>query len=170
MKIKGKVVPVALAAILGSPFAIMQLVQLEGNIKRVYADHLAGGVPTYCAGRTDPDAVVGTLLTDDQCNEINKMTLMEYGVSALGCTTWDNLTPNRLLGLTLFSINVGKSGACGSQSFKAINAGRVAEGCDLLARKPDGRPNWSNSGGRYRQGLQNRRQAERALCLEDIQP
>jgi len=62
---------------------------------------------------------------------------------------------------------VGKEGACGSQAVRNINAGRVMQGCDLIARTPDGRPNWSSAGGKYVQGLQNRRQAERKLCREE---
>mgnify|MGYP000984499617 FL=1 len=47
---------------------------------------------------------------------------------------------------------------------RQINAGNVEAGCNLIARTPDGRPNWSNAGGVYVQGLQNRRQAESKLC------
>ena len=52
------------------------------------------------------------------------------------------------------------------QAVRQINAGAVKAGCDLIARTPDDRPNWSYAGGVFVQGLQNRRQAERALCLE----
>lgn len=157
-------VPVALLAALTSPLAHTTLERWEGNIKHVYADHLADGLPTYCAGRTDRKAVVGTKLTDDQCREVNKTTLLEYGYAVLGCANWDYLTANRLVALTIFAINVGKDGACGSQAVRQINAGNVEAGCNLLARTPDGRPNWSNAGGVYVQGLQNRRQAESKLC------
>lgn len=157
-------VPVALLAALTSPLAYATLERWEGNIKHVYADHLADGLPTYCAGRTDRKAVVGTKLTDDQCREVNKTTLLEYGYAVLGCANWDYLTANRLVALTIFAINVGKDGACGSQAVRQINAGNVEAGCNLIARTPDGRPNWSNAGGVYVQGLQNRRQAESKLC------
>lgn len=160
-------IPAALLAALTSPLAYTTLERMEGNILRVYADHLAGGVPTYCAGRTDWNAKVGEKLTDDQCREVNKVTLLEYGYAILGCVSWDYLTASRLIGLTMFSVNVGKEGACGSQAVRNINAGRVMQGCDLIARTPDGRPNWSNAGGKYVQGLQNRRQAERKLCREE---
>lgn len=168
MKVRGKLVPVALAAALSSPLAYFTLEHLEGNILSVYADHLAGGIPTFCAGRTDRHAEVGARLTSDQCQAINKLTLIEYGSAVLECTNWDYLNADRLIGLTMFAVNVGRVGACESQSIKAINSGRIREGCDLLARKPDGAPNWSNAGGRYVQGLQNRRQAERALCLKGL--
>lgn len=158
----------ALVAALTSPFAYQTLERLEGNIKEVYADEFAGGLPTFCAGRTDRKAVVGTKLTDDQCREINKSTLLEFGYAVLGCVDWSYLTANRLIALTMFAINVGKSAACGSQAFKQINLGNVAAGCNLLALKPNGQPNWSYAGGVYVRGLQNRRQAERGLCLEGL--
>lgn len=94
--------------------------------------------------------------------------MIKYGASVLACTNWVHLNGDRLVGLTLFAINVGSSGACNSQAFKAINAGRIQEGCDLLATKPNGQPNWSFASGRYVQGLQNRRQAERKLCLSGV--
>ena len=53
-------IPAALLAALTSPLAYTTLERWEGNIKHVYADHLAGGLPTYCAGRTDWKAAVGT--------------------------------------------------------------------------------------------------------------
>lgn len=165
MNVRGRLVPAALVAALTSPLAYMTLERWEGNVLEVYADHLANGLPTYCAGRTDGHAVIGTKLTSDQCQAINKGTLIEYGTAVLGCTEWANLTPRRLIGLTIFAINVGKAGACGSQAFKAINAGDITRGCSLIATKPNGQPNWSSAGGRYVQGLQNRRQAERTLCL-----
>lgn len=160
-------IPVALLAALTSPLAYTTLERMEGNILRVYRDNLAGGIPTYCAGRTDWDAKVGEKLTDDQCREVNKVTLLEYGYAILGCVSWDYLTASRLIGLTMFAVNVGKEGACGSQAVRNINAGRVMQGCDLIARTPDGRPNWSSADGKYVQGLQNRRQAERKLCREE---
>lgn len=160
-------VPVVLLAALAGPLATTTLERWEGNVLRVYDDNLAGGIPTYCAGRTDWQAPVGTRLTSDDCKNVNKTTLLEFGYAVLGCTTWTHLTPTRLVALTIFAINVGKDGACGSHAVKNINAGRISEGCDLIARTPSGAPNWSFADGKYVQGLQNRRQAERALCLED---
>ena len=159
-------VPAALLAALTSPLAYATLERWEGNVLQVYADHLAGGLPTYCAGRTDPAAIVGTRLTGDQCQQVNKATLLEYGYAVLGCVSWEQLTTRRLVALTIFAINVGQQGACGSQAVRQINAGNVLAGCDLIARTPSGAPNWSTAGGVYLQGLQNRRQAERVLCRD----
>lgn len=159
-------IPAALLAALTSPLAHTTLERLEGNILEVYRDKLAGGIPTFCAGRTDWKAKPGTKLTSDQCLEVNKTTLLEYGYTILGCVNWDYLTARRLIGLTMFAINVGKQAACSSQAVRQINAGNVLAGCDLIARTPSGEPNWSYANGVYVQGLQNRRQAERALCRE----
>lgn len=159
------VIPVALMAAITGPAAINTLSHWEGDIHRVYADHLAGGLPTFCAGRTDWSAKVGTTLTSDFCREVNKTTLLEYGYAVLECANWNNLTPNRVTALTIFAVNVGKDGACSSQAMKQINAGNIKAGCNLLAYRPDGSPNWSMAGGKFVQGLHNRRKAERALCL-----
>lgn len=78
---------------------------------------------------------------------------------------YEHYPERRIVALTLFAINVGKDAACGSAAFSAINAGRITAGCNLLAMKPNGEPNWSYSGGKYVEGLQKRRQAERAHCL-----
>lgn len=158
-------IPAALLAALTGPLAWGTLERWEGNVLHVYADHLASGLPTYCAGRTDWQAPVGTRLTSDECRQVNKTTLLEYGYAVLACTEWRHLTDYRLVALTVFAVNVGKSGACGSRAFRLINQGEYAAGCHALARSPSGAPVWSYASGRYVQGLQNRRQAERAICL-----
>lgn len=158
-------IPAALLAALVSPLAYTTLERWEGNVLHVYADNLAGGLPTYCAGRTDWKMRVGTKLTSDQCDSINKSTLIEYGYAVLGCVDWQYLTQQRLIALTIFAINVGKSGACGSQAVRQINIGRINAGCRLMAYAPSGAPNWSFASGKYVQGLHNRRKAEMRLCL-----
>ena len=159
-------IPVALLAALSSPLAYQTLERFEGNVLYVYADKLANNIPTYCAGRTDWNAKIGDRLTSDQCKEVNKATILEYGFAMSECVNWDYLSAKRLIGLTMFAINVGKKGACGSQAVKQINVGNVLAGCDLIAQTPSGAPNWSYADGVYVQGLQNRRQAERALCKD----
>lgn len=161
-------VPAALVAALSGPLALNTLTRWEGDVHRVYADQLANGIPTYCAGRTDWTAKPGMVLTSDFCAEVNRTTLLEYGYKVLECTTWANLTPDRLVGLTIFAINVGIDGACNSQAVRAINRGDIVTGCNLLAYKPDGSPNWSQAAGKFVQGLHNRRKAERVLCLKGV--
>lgn len=163
--LKKGAIPAAFLAALTSPLAYTMLERWEGNVLHVYADHLAHGIPTYCAGRTDKTAVVGTKLTSDECAEVNKTTLLEFGYATLACANWDYLTVNRLISLTMFAVNVGKNAACGSRAVRLINAGNVPEGCRAIAFAPGGSPAWSYAGGKFVQGLHNRRQAEMTLCL-----
>lgn len=166
IKIVATAAPLALTAALSSTFALDTLERLEGNVLTVYADKHAQGIPTYCAGRTEKGAPIGARLAADDCREINKTTLLAYGHGVLNCTEWKYLTPTRLIGLTMFAINVGVPAACGSVSFKYLNKGRIEEACNLLHTRPDGKPNWSYADGVYVQGLQNRRKAESVLCLD----
>lgn len=46
-------IPAVLVAALTGPLATTTLERWEGNVLRVYADNIAAGIPTYCAGRTD---------------------------------------------------------------------------------------------------------------------
>lgn len=160
--------PSLLVAALAAPFSMAMLTRWEGNITHVYAD--SGGLLTACAGRTGLDLPIGTQLTDDRCTEINKATLLEYGYGILSCVRWDKLTQARVVALTIFAVNVGIKGACGSQAVKAINAGDIAGGCNLIAYTPTGKPNWSYANGVFVQGLHNRRKAERELCLGNVGP
>ena len=160
----------AAAAVLTSAFAVGQLERLEGNVLRVYPDRLANNLPTYCAGMTDRAAPVGTQLTSDTCRAVNGATLIEYGAAVLRCLKWDNVSGYRLIAITLFAINVGKDGACGSRAVRLLNAGRIAEGCRALAFGPDGRPAWSYAGGVFVQGLLNRRIAEADICTKEGSP
>jgi lysozyme len=164
---KGAIPAVFMAALTG-PLALGTMVRWEGDIHKVYADKLAYNIPTFCAGRTDWAAKVGAPLSSDFCAEVNKVTLIEYGYAVLECANWDHLSANRLIAMTIFAVNVGKEGACRSQAMVNINRGRIKEGCDLIAYKPDGSPNWSLAGGKFVRGLHNRRQAERDLCLRGL--
>lgn len=161
-------IPAAFMLALTGPLSLGMLVRWEGDIHRVYADQLARGIPTFCAGRTDWTAKPGVVLASDFCAEVNKTTLVEYGYAVLECADWNHLSPNRLVALTIFAVNVGKEGACRSQAVQNINRGRIVEGCTLIAYKPTGAPNWSLADGKYVQGLHNRRRAEMTLCLKGL--
>ena len=128
---KGAISAAFMAAISG-PLAMQTLVTWEGDIHKVYADHLAGGLPTFCAGRTDLQAKVGTKLTSDYCDVVNRTTLIEYGYAVLECAEWRYLTPNRLTALTIFAVNVGKDGACKSQAMQQARPQTLASAETVL--------------------------------------
>lgn len=61
-----------------------------------------------------------------------------------------------------FSYNVGATAFCNSTMVKKWNAGDYEGGCNELSK-------WVHVGGRRIQGLVNRREAERKLCLGQVQ-
>jgi lysozyme len=62
-----------------------------------------------------------------------------------------------------FTYNVGGGALCKSSVARYINAGEPNKGCDALML-------YVKSNGKFRQGLQNRRTAERKLCLDNNEP
>lgn len=158
-------VKVAAPLVLGGAALLGAMHRWEDQRLVVYADKLAGGLPTYCSGRTQPPRPVGERLTQAQCDAIDAQTASDYGRAVLACIPAVELDQNSFDAFTLFAINVGKSAACGSRAAQLMRAGNREAACKALARGPDGRPVWSSAGGVYVQGLQNRRQYERNWCL-----
>lgn len=151
--------------VLGGAAIISAMAQWESQELTVYADKLAGGLPTYCSGRTQPPRPVGSTLTVEECNEVDRQTAIEYGAGVLNCIPADRLDQNSFDAMTLFAINVGIAGACGSRAARLMREGQRIEACRAMATGPDGKPAWSYAGGVYVRGLQNRRQYERNWCL-----
>lgn len=142
------------------------------NQLTVYADKLAYGIATVCKGHTGSDLQgnvlkVGTPYTKEECDKIDKYNAVKYSTAILYCVDVP-ITQPMLDSLSLFAINVGVRGACGSRAVKLINQGRLSEGCKAIATGPTGAPAWSMAGGRYVQGLQNRRLYERDWCLSGV--
>lgn len=143
----------------------------------VYADKLAGGLPTVCSGHTDWKLRVGTPYTKEECDRIDRANAIQYGEAIIKCTGHTEANPvlnqHRLEALTLFALNVGAGGACGSRAVKLIAAGKFSEGCEAIAHGPSGKPVWSytNGGKTFVRGLYNRRLFERDWCLlQDPRP
>lgn len=160
------------AVVAGSPALMAFLERWEGAGQYVvYADTLAGGLPTVCKGitkHTSPyPVVVGERWSKAKCDEVEQYVVLETQRALQQCVT--AAVPQSVFdALTSHAHNFGWPRTCASQSVVAINVGDMERGCDLLAYKPDGSPNWSNVGTRFIQGLHNRRKAERELCLTDL--
>src|SRR5699024_4082119 len=162
------------SAVLGaSPHLHDFLRKWEGVEYIAYADMLAGGVPTVCAGITDAVnppriVVVGERWTGEECKVAEENIMLEIQRQLAKCITHP-VPQSTFDALTSHAWNLGWPRTCKSQSAKLINQGKIKEGCELLSNKPDGRPNWSYSSGSFIQGLFNRRLSERELCLKDLQ-
>jgi len=139
----------------------------------VYADKLAGGLPTVCKGITkwtSPDPlVVGDYWSDERCEEVERMVVEGGQLELAGCLTNPNITQPIFDALSSHGHNFGNPQTCASRSVGLINAGRMREGCLALAWAADGKtPVWAFAGGRFIQGLHNRRLDEVKMCLEGL--
>lgn len=160
-----RLVKVATPLVLGGAALLAGMHRWESQELTVYADKLAGGLPTYCSGRTQPPRPVGERLTQAQCDAVDRQTAAEYGRAILACIPADRLDQNSFDAFTLFAINVGKSAACGSRAAQLMRDGNREAACRALAVGPDGRPVWSYAAGVFVRGLQVRRQYEKNWCL-----
>lgn len=155
----------------GTLLAFLGLWEGEGQ-NTVYADKLAGGLPTVCKGITpytsSKPMAVGDVWTDEECEQEERRIVEQTQTYLAECITAD-VSQNAFDALTSHAHNVGWPKTCTSYSVRLINEGRLADGCRALAWKSDGRPNWSYAGGKFVQGLHNRRLAEMMLCLKPDQ-
>jgi lysozyme len=165
---KGRIVAGGL--LLGGAAIVAALTQWEGQETTVYADKLAYGVPTVCSGYTDWSLRVGQIYDKAFCDQLDAKTSIEYGLAIVGCIGADKLNQNSLDAMTLFAINVGKAGACGSRAAQLLRAGKHDAGCKAISRGPTGKRVWITSGGKPRKGLANRRDFETAWCLKLAAP
>lgn len=134
----------------------------------VYADKLAGGLPTVCKGITpytsSRPVVVGETWTAAECEAEERRVVVQTQRQLTRCI--QQPVPQHVFdALTSHAHNFGWPETCGSRAVRLINAGRIDAGCRALAWNPDGRPAWAYSDGTYYQGLHNRRLAEMAMCL-----
>lgn len=169
---KKTVATAAIAAgtlILGSPALIELLGRWEGKDRTVYADKLAGGLPTACNGitkHTSPlPVVVGDVWSEEQCERVLKIVTTKTQISLAECL---DVAPsqNAFDALSSHAHNFGYPRTCASVAVGLFNAGKPDEGCRALAWTPAGKPNWSVANGSFVPGLHNRRRAEMALCLK----
>lgn len=134
----------------------------EGTRYYAYKDIV--GVPTVCMGYTGSGIVFGRKYTHEECNAFLKKELVIHSTGVLNCVTRP-LQEHQYNAFTLFAYNVGVSGACGSRAIRLFNEGRTEEACRALAYSPSGSPAWSYAGGKFVQGLHNRRIYEMRMCL-----
>lgn len=134
----------------------------EGTRYKPYEDIV--GVLTVCHGYTGKDIVRGKKYSPQECQSFLEKELYIHAKGILECINVE-LKQEEFDAYTLFAYNVGVAGACKSNAFKALNANKRMEACRLMAFAPNGAPVWSYAGGKFVQGLHNRRLFERSLCL-----
>ena len=122
-------------------------------------------IPTDCFGHTGADVHVGQRKSDEQCEGELAGDARIHMMGALHCTPILADKPNQLAAATRLTFNIGVAAYCGSTIARRFNAGDLRGGCDAFLA-------WDKArvGGRtvVVNGLELRRQRERAMCLEDL--
>lgn len=143
------------------------------RVLTVYADRLAGGLPTVCDGLTkhvtDTPIIVGDVWTDEQCEAEERAAMVKHVqlplINCLGRTPPQSVFD----ALSSHAWNFGVNKTCGSVAAQYARRGDYETACERIPRNAAGKPVWSSAGGKFVRGLFNRRLDERKLCLRDVQ-
>lgn len=131
----------------------------EGYRSSAYYDPV--GIPTICFGETR-GVKIGMTKTRAECEGMFTERLIEHEKGMVGCLSNPAAIPDKTYGAFLsFTYNVGIGAFCKSTLAKKANAGDLRGACDQLLR-------WTRARGRVLRGLENRRKAERELCLAGL--
>lgn len=165
------------AIVLASPDLMSFLGRWEGDGQFVvYADKLAGGLPTVCRGLTShvtsTPIVVGERWSPSKCEREERAAVIKVQQQLAPCFL---IQPSQAVFdmATSHAWNLGAASTCDSGAMKAWNRGEWDLGCQRLSRGDDGRMVWSFTSSidasgrkqfRFVQGLANRRAAETARC------
>lgn len=155
----------------------------EGRAEyRVYADKLAGGLPTVCRGLTrhvtKTPIIVGEVWSPEKCEREEAAAVERVQIQLAACFT--RLPPQGVFDMaSSHAWNNGAPNTCTSIAMREWNAGRWEVGCERMSRAQDGSYVWSYTRtGRmlpngkpemkFVQGLANRRADETRVCLEGL--
>ena len=164
--------------VLASAALIGFLGHWEGAAQHVvYADKLAGGLPTVCKGLTRhvtrTPIIVGERWSAEKC-EREELAALEHVQTALA-KCFKVLPPQHVFdAASSHAWNFGAPSTCTSLAMQAFNRGDWDTGCRRLSLSDAGRPVWSFTSSidsktgvkiyTFVQGLANRRQAETSFC------
>lgn len=184
---KGIAALLAAGLVVGGAAMLDHLHKWEEGPKRqltVYADKLAGGLPTVCMGLTrhitKTPIVVGETWTEEKCDREERAAVVKVQRQLLKCFKVEPPEPV-FMAATGHAWNFGAPSTCASSAMRAWNAEQWALGCRRLEFGDDDRRIWSyvktgrtlpNGKPEYRfiQGLANRRGDERRMCMYGVVP
>lgn len=161
MKAKAKAIAVAVAGALtlsGAGFALIQT--WEGRENVAYRD--VGGVWTICYGSTGPHVQPGMRASNEACNQMLRSDVVRFERAVQRCSAPAVLNQNQYDALVAFTFNVGERAYCNSTMSRHVREGNFQAASAQFTR-------WSYVQGRYVQGLNNRRMAEKALFDRPVQ-
>jgi lysozyme len=130
----------------------------EGVRTIAYKDPI--GLPTACFGETK-NIRMGMSFTMDQCKGMLLDSLIEHEDGMQRCLGAVTLPDKTHAAALSFTYNVGVGNFCSSTFARKLKAGDIAGACNEL-------PKWVYARGIKFKGLENRRAAERELCLQGL--
>lgn len=137
--------------------AVAFIAPWEGTRLEPYRD--IAGVWTVCNGET---RVEMRRYTKAECDAMLRDAVNgTYGRAVLKAVPALARRPNQLVASISLSYNIGTDAFGRSTVARRFNAGDWKGGCDAFRM-------WNRAGGRVVQGLVNRREAERKLCLTGL--
>lgn len=147
-------------------FASVAMYESSGkHVGKPYKD--VGGVWTVCDGYTGKDIDPSKFYTVEECKAITAKAIAEHGKGVLACVKVP-ISQKEYEAYTSLAYNIGVSNFCGSNILRTLNRGDHRMACQGIYMHPNGKPAWSHAGGKFFQGLQNRRYKEYQTCLEGL--
>lgn len=149
-----------LVAIVGTAAAglIAVVSQWEGLRTEPYEDKLAHGILTVCYGDTE---VPMRRYSREECQDLLATRLADYAAPVLARNPELKGHDAQVIAATSLAYNTGIAAYRKSTVARNFSEGKWISACNgFLA--------WNRAGGKVRQGLANRREAERKICMRDI--
>lgn len=128
----------------------------EGKSNDPYKDIV--GVWTVCYGET---RVKMRRYSDAECKAMKADALVDFAEPVLKRNPELRGRDNQLAAAVSLAYNIGSAGYNRSTVARRFSQGRWREACDAFLL-------WNRAGGKVVRGLDNRRRAERALCLKGL--
>lgn len=121
------------------------------------------GVLTVCVGHTGPDVVVHKVYTQTECDKLTEQDATKAANGVLKYSPHLIYHPMQLASAISFSYNIGVEGYGKSVVAADFNRGDFQAGCSALFK-------YEYAGGKYSEGLANRRAQEYTVCVSTLTP
>ena len=134
----------------------------EGKRNHAYLDTIASpAVWTVCYGQTGPKAYKGAYYTDAECLDMLQESVGKYYAEMDKCLTNKSTPVSVQASMLELGYNVGTGALCKSTMMRLANAGEYKAACGELDK-------WVKAGGKTINGLVNRRNASKEMCMQDV--
>lgn len=130
----------------------------EGRSLVAYVDPV--GIPTICDGYTH-GVKLGDVVTPDKCDALTEQEVRK-ALAVVDRSVPQPLPDGARVALASFVYNVGPGAYGSSTLLRKLRAGDLTGACNQLLR-------WVYAGDKKLRGLELRREAERKICLSDLQ-